>query len=157
IAERVGDDGLWAHAAMTRGGHLCSSGRTAEGLDLMHRAWQVADRLNDPVGFLIAFLGSAFAHWIGEPQGFRRWCERELARPRVRHAPGQRSRLLARLASAHALAGDLSAARAIIDGLEPAYDAWDALFWLGDWQVCESLARERIQHSTAGGERAFAF
>jgi hypothetical protein len=47
------------------GAHLFSSGQVSEGLDLMHRDWQIADRLNDPVVFFTAFLGSAFAHWVG--------------------------------------------------------------------------------------------
>jgi DNA-binding CsgD family transcriptional regulator len=157
VADSVRDDALWAHAAMTRGCHLVSSGHIRDGLDLLHRAWQVADTLNDPVVFLVAFLGSAFAHWIGDAREFRLWSDRELARPRVRHAPGQRTRLLARLASAHALAGDFASARSILDEVGPSYDAWDAFFWLGEWQTCETLARTRIERSTAGGERAFAF
>src|SRR5439155_20425978 len=67
IAEGLQDEVLWAHAAMSRGAHLYSSGRISEGFDLMHRAWQTADRLNDPVVFFAAFLGSAFANWIGDP------------------------------------------------------------------------------------------
>jgi DNA-binding CsgD family transcriptional regulator len=156
VAERVDDDALWAHAAMSRGCHQVSSGHIREGLDLVHRAWQVADKLNDPVVFLIAFLGSAFAHWLADPLEFRLWSDRELAGPRVHHAPGQRVRLLARSASARALAGDFSSARAILEEVGPSYDAWDALFWLGEWQTCESLARTRIERSTASGERAFA-
>ena len=58
------DEVLWAHAAMSRGPHLFSSGRISDGLGLMHRAWQTADRLNDPVVFFAAFLGSAFANWV---------------------------------------------------------------------------------------------
>jgi DNA-binding CsgD family transcriptional regulator len=157
IAERLNDEGLWAHAAMTRGGHLFSSGRVSEGLGLMHRAWQTADRLNDPVVFFAAFLGSAFAHWIGDPTELRQWCDRELARPRLSHAPGQHKRFLARLGAAHALAGDLQLARSLVSTAGLSYDNWEVLFWLGEWEQCESLASRRVEASQRGGERAFAF
>ena len=157
IAERVQDELLWAHAAATHGAHLFSSGRVGEGLGLMHRAWQTADRLNDPVVFFAAFLGSAFAHWIGDPSELKLWCDRELARPRLRHAPGQRKRFLARLAAAHALAGDLRMARALVSALDPSYDVWEVLFWLGEWEQCATLASRRVEASQRGGERAFAF
>jgi DNA-binding CsgD family transcriptional regulator len=157
IAERSNDEALWAHAAMPRGGHLVSSGRITEGLDLMDRAWQAADRLNDPVVFFATFLGSAFAHWIGDPKEIRRWCNRELARPRLRHAPGQRRRFLARLAAAHALAGDLQEARSVLATGDASYDTWEVLFWLGDWDRCAALAIGQVEASQRGGERAFAF
>jgi DNA-binding CsgD family transcriptional regulator/tetratricopeptide (TPR) repeat protein len=159
IAERLHDETLWAHAAMPRGGHLVSSGRVAEGLDLMHRAWQTADRLNDPVVFFGAFLGSAFAHWIGDSEELRLWCDRELSRPRLVQAPGQRRRFAARLAGAHALTGDLDAARLRlpIAGADLSYDAWEVFFWLGQWDRCAALASRQIEASQRGGERAFAF
>jgi DNA-binding CsgD family transcriptional regulator/tetratricopeptide (TPR) repeat protein len=157
LAERLHDEVLWAHAAMTRGSHLFSSGRISEGMGLLHRAWQTADRLNDPVVFLAAFLGSAFAHWIGDPPELQQWSDRELARPRLQHAPGQRTRFVARLAAARALTGDLQTARSLVSTVGVSYDAWDALFWLGDWEQCEALASHRIEKSLRGGERAFAF
>lgn len=157
VAERLSDEVLWAHAAMTRGSHLFSSGRISEGFGLMHRAWQTADRLNDPVVFFAAFLGSAFAHWIGDPTKLKQWCDQELAQPRLRHAPGQRKRFLARLAAAHAMAGELQLARSLVSTVGPSYDAWEVLFWLGDWEQCEALATRRIEASHRGGERAFGF
>jgi DNA-binding CsgD family transcriptional regulator len=157
IANRLNDEVLWAHAAATRGAHLFSSGRLGEGLGLMHRAWQTADRLNDPVVFFAAFLGSAFAHWIGDPNELRQWCDRELARPRLSHAPGQRKRFLARLGAAHALAGDLQVARTLVSSVGVSYDAWEVLFWLGEWEQCAALASRQVEASQRGGERAFAF
>jgi DNA-binding CsgD family transcriptional regulator len=157
IAERLHDEVLWAHAAITRGGHLFSSGRISEGLGLMHRAWQTADRLNDPVVFFAAFLGSAFAHWIGDPTELRLWCDRELARPRLSHAPGQRKRFLARLGAAHALTGDLQLARSLVSDVGLSYDTWEVLFWLGDWEQCGVLATRRVEASQRSGERAFGF
>jgi len=123
----------------------------------MHRAWQTADQLNDPVVFFAAFLGSAFAHWLGDPADLKQWCDRELARPRLSHAPGQRKRFLARLAAAHALAGDLQVARSLVSAVGLSYDAWEVLFWLGDWEQCRALAIHRVEASQRGRERAFAF
>jgi ATP/maltotriose-dependent transcriptional regulator MalT len=157
IAEGLQDEVLWAHAAMSRGAHLYSSGRISEGFDLMHRAWQTADRLNDPVVFFAAFLGSAFANWIGDPTELKLWCERELARPRLSQAPGQRKRFLSRLAAAHASTGDLPLARSLMSAAGPSYDAWEVLFRSGDWEQCELLATRRVEASHRGCERAFAF
>ena len=157
IAEQLQDEVLWAHAAMSRGAHLYSSGRISEGFSLMHRAWQTADRLNDPVVFFAAFLGSAFANWIGDPTELKLWCERELARPRLSQAPGQRKRFLSRLAAAHASTGDLPLARSLMSPDGPSYDAWEVLFRSGDWEQCELLAIRRVDASHRGGERAFAF
>jgi DNA-binding CsgD family transcriptional regulator len=157
LADRLDDERLWAQGAAVRGAHLCSAGSVGEGLALMHAAWQTADRLNDTTAFFVAFLGSAFAHWLGDAAEFKLWCERELDRPRVREAPGQRQRFVARLAAAHAMTGELEAARALLDKATVSYDAWEALFWLGHWQQCAALANQRIAASRRGGDRAFAF
>ena len=157
VAEQLTDERLWAQAAAVRGAHLCSAGAVGEGLPLMHAAWQTADRLNDTTAFFVAFLGSPFAHCLGDAAEFKLWCERELGRPRVREAPGQRQRFVARLAAARALTGEFEAARALLDTTDVSYDAWEALFWLGHWQECAALATQRIAASRRGGDRAFAF
>jgi DNA-binding CsgD family transcriptional regulator len=157
IAEHVHDDALWAQAATARGGHLVSDGRISEGLQLMHRGWRAADRLNDPGAFFAAFLGSAFAHWLVDPRELGVWCDRELARPRIAQAPGPHRRLQGRLAAARALAGDMPAAGALASEAGASYDTWEVLFWQGDWDACGALASQRISASRRSGERAFAF
>src|SRR6185436_780172 len=57
IAERIGSQGLWANAALLHGHHACEAGRIAEGMALMDRAQEVADRLNHG---LTAFLCTWF-------------------------------------------------------------------------------------------------
>jgi hypothetical protein len=37
------------------------------------------------------------------------------------------------------------------------YDAWEVLFWLGEWEQCAALANRRVEASQRGAERAFAF
>ena len=157
LAERIHDDALWAHAAVIHGGHLCSSGRLAAGQELMERAWLSAHRRNYSLTFFASFLGSAYASWLGDQPRAQAWCERELAQRRLGQAPGQRRRFLSRLASHYALGGDLTRARDLLAEVGPSYDTWQVLFWSGDWEQCESIARERVDASGRGGDRAFAF
>ncbi|MBV9324103.1 MAG: AAA family ATPase [Chloroflexi bacterium] len=156
IALRQSDDRLWARAAVVHGAHLCSSGRLAEGFALMERAWSVGDRINDPVSFFITFVGSAFASWLGDPRAAQVWCERELGQRRVGQAHGQRRRFVSRLAAHYALGGDLDKARSLLAEVGPSYDAWPVLFWSGDWDRCETIAREQVDAGRQSGDRAFA-
>jgi DNA-binding CsgD family transcriptional regulator/tetratricopeptide (TPR) repeat protein len=157
LAERIGDEALWAHAAVIHGGHLCSSGRLASGQELMERAWQRANRLNDPLTFFASFLGSAYASWLGDQPRAQAWSERELAHRRLGQAPGERRRFLSRLASSYALSGHVAHASGLLADVGASYDTWPVLFWMSECDHCERIARERVEASRRGGDRAFAF
>ncbi|MEK7295578.1 MAG: AAA family ATPase, partial [Actinomycetota bacterium] len=95
IADRLNDERLWCTAAPLFGWHLWSSGRMSEGIDLMELAWEKADRLNlAAAAFFAAWVG-ATPGWVGlDPEDSVRWVERELSKPRVAQAPGQREILI---------------------------------------------------------------
>jgi tetratricopeptide (TPR) repeat protein len=91
IAERLNDERLWCTAAPLYGWHVWGSGQLTEGTELMEKAWVMADRLNlAAAAFFAAWVG-ATPSWIGgDPNDTIRWVDRELSKPRVAQAPGQR-------------------------------------------------------------------
>jgi hypothetical protein len=91
IADRLNDERLWCTAAPLFGWHVWCSGRMKEGTDLMELAWEKADRLNLAASAFFAAWVGATPGWIGlDPADSVRWVERELSKPRVAQAPGQR-------------------------------------------------------------------
>jgi tetratricopeptide (TPR) repeat protein len=95
IAERLNDERLWCRAASIYGRHLWASGRIKEGTDLMERAWEKADRLNlDVAAFFATLVGASPGLAHKDPDDTIRWVERELSKPRVAQAPGQRNILV---------------------------------------------------------------
>src|SRR5439155_15012823 len=110
LADRLGNERLWATAAAQRGHHLIASGRIDEGMDLVERAWRAADRLHHVVAaFSSTWIASVWSHRLLDPKETQRWCQRELARPR--QSLGSREILVDFLARAHAAAGELDEAR----------------------------------------------
>jgi eukaryotic-like serine/threonine-protein kinase len=115
IAERLGSEALWANAAIMHGFHVSEMGRLAEGLGLLERAWEIADRLNQPVSaFLAAWFYGARAMLLGDPRLALFWQERELRKPRLAQAHIQRRYLLENLATGRVISGDLAEARRLI-------------------------------------------
>jgi tetratricopeptide (TPR) repeat protein len=91
IADRLNDERLWCTAAPLYGWHIWGSGRLTEGTELMERAWEKADRLNLAATAFFAAWVAATPGWIGgNPNDTIRWVDRELSKPRVAQAPGQR-------------------------------------------------------------------
>lgn len=107
LAERLNDERLWCTAAPLYGWHLWSSGRVKDGTDLMELAWEKADRLNlAAAAFFSAWVG-ATPGWVGlDPADTIRWVERELSKPRVAQAPGQRQILVSYRAQAQFALGN---------------------------------------------------
>jgi len=91
IADRLDDERLWCTAAPLYGWHVWGSGRLKEGTDLMEKAWVTADRLNlAAAAFFAAWVGATPSWIAGDPADTIRWVDRELSKPRVAQAPGQR-------------------------------------------------------------------
>ena len=120
IAERLGSEALWAHAATQRAYHLWASGRITDGIELGERAWLTADRLNHAVAaFVAAWTRAAYAICRADPAQLREWLGAELARPRLDQAPQQRMRLLDLVAQSWILNGELAKAGEILAGFGP--------------------------------------
>jgi class 3 adenylate cyclase/tetratricopeptide (TPR) repeat protein len=120
IVERLGLEPLWANAAALHGWFLCSGGRVREGMALLERAWDVADRSNHAMaGFLCAWWRGVWASMHDDPREAQSWYLRELSKPRLSQAPIQRRYLLGALAFAHVFSGELEKARALLDEANP--------------------------------------
>jgi DNA-binding SARP family transcriptional activator len=120
IAERVGNEALWANAAVLYGNALMWAGRGERGGAHLERAWQIGDRLNHPwVPFIAMWCWQGHLCWHGEVARGRALCELELARPRTMQAPGQRDYVEHLLAWNAIQAGDLGSAHEIVARSSP--------------------------------------
>ena len=120
IADRLGNEVLWANAAVLYGNGMTWAGRGEEAEHHLRAAWEIGDRLNHPwVPFLAMWCWQGHLCWRGEVRRGRELCELELARPRVMQAPGQREYVESLLAWNATLAGDLTLAREIVERLSP--------------------------------------
>jgi class 3 adenylate cyclase len=158
IAERLGSEALWANAAIMHGFHLSESGELAEGLGLLERAWEIADRLNHPVSaFLAAWFRGARASQLSDPRDAEWWQKRELKKPRLGQAHIQRRYLLDNLAFARVVSGDLVEGRRLkaeaYGDTSPYYSNVIGMlaYCDGDWEHLEARNLEaRNIHRTAG-------
>jgi hypothetical protein len=114
IGERIGSEPLRANAAVLYAQGLWWQGRSAQARPIADDVWALADRLNHPwLAFLATWIVTGIDAWLGDPAEARRWCERELAKPRVAQASGQREWLQSFMGWAAATSGDLIGAREI--------------------------------------------
>jgi class 3 adenylate cyclase/tetratricopeptide (TPR) repeat protein len=120
IAERLGSEALWAHAATQRAYHLWASGRIGEGTELGERAWQTANRLNHALAaFVAAWTRAPYAFCRADFVLARDWLGAELAKPRLDQAPQQRLRLLDMVAQSLIWNGELAKAVEVLSGFGP--------------------------------------
>jgi class 3 adenylate cyclase len=120
IAERLGSEALWVHAATQRAYHLWASGRIGEGTELGERAWQTADRLNHAMAaFVAARTRTVYAICRADFVLARDWVGAELAKPRLDQAPQQRGRLLDIVAHSLIWNGELAKAAEVLSGFGP--------------------------------------
>jgi hypothetical protein len=120
IARQLGNEVLWANAAVLYGNGMTWSGRGEEAETHLEAAWEIGDRLNHPwVPFLATWCWQGDLCWRGEVVRGRRLCEQELAKPRTMQAPGQREYIENLLAWNATLAGDLALARGIVERSSP--------------------------------------
>jgi eukaryotic-like serine/threonine-protein kinase len=153
LAERLGNERLWATAAAQRGHHLIAHGLTDEGMGLVERAWQAADRLHHVVAaFSATWIAAVWTSRLRDPKETQRWCRRELAEPRQSH--GSRQILVDFLARAHLQAGEVGEAR----HLRP--QAGRARFTApyqahidGDWEQAASLWGQQCDLARTTGNR----
>ncbi len=111
IADRIGNEVVWAAAASVQAITFMSVGRHTEAARFAERAWEIANRNN--VGFVasVSMTGAGW-HLLLDPRASLDVLEREVVAARVAQAPAQRGILRMGIASSHALMGELTAARA---------------------------------------------
>jgi len=154
-AERLDNDGLRVGAASAQAKHLLALGRLTESMTLVERGWETADRLNLPEAFRLAWNHGFSSHLLGDPQGAQDWYRRELAKPRLAQAPGQRNILLNLLCWALSSSGELAEARRLLPDttlIEPVGE-WSVVFWDGDWARLEDMITPHLLYTRNAGNR----
>jgi tetratricopeptide (TPR) repeat protein len=155
VADRLNDERLWSTAASLYGWHVWGSGQLKEGTDLMERAWLMADRLNlAAAAFFAAWVGATPGWLSGGPHVTIRWVDRELSKPRVAQAPGQRQILAAYRSQAQFALGNSE--EAIRDQSDIRPNSRVDIQWLlnlsrGEWeQGADSAIRDYESRRIAG-------
>ena len=153
LAERLGNERLWATAAAQRGHHLVARGSIDEGMGLVERAWQAADRLHHVVAaFSATWIASVWTSRLQDPNETQRWCRRELATPR--QSLGSREILLDFLARACVQAGEPDEARRLRQQAGRArFTAPYQAHIEGDWEQAASLWGQQCDLARKTGNR----
>ncbi len=155
LAERLGNETLWASAATIHGWHVFAGGDVAEGLALMEHAYETADRLNSPAAFFAAWLRSELVELIlQDPGDAPRLLHRELASPRLAHAPLQRRVVLAELGWALVSAGQLSEARRLLPDANPDWPLDAEIETKGNWELAEARFAAEQEKFRLRGDRS---
>jgi tetratricopeptide (TPR) repeat protein len=160
IGERLGNEALWSNAASLHGYHLTSSGRIAEGQEMVTRALEKSGQVEEDFArFLAGWHRGQCMLWLWDARGAREWFGRELDRPRLEKAPIQSGTLHSVLAWADLMAGDLVDADRqfaevlIEDSLADASPAGNLALWTGDWERSERLLNAAMEKHPARGNR----
>ncbi len=160
IAEKLDNESLWANAAILHGYLVTSTGRISEGLALIERGWEAADRLNHVVaGFLGGWFRASWSFHRGDVRVAQQWVNRELEKPRVAQAPLQRSHLLIALAFTHILEGNVGEAKRVSRDSVPVWGgdtepmAGPVAYAEGDWERGLAWESERMEEARRAGNR----
>lgn len=149
LATELREDDRWVGNAVMHSAHLHKLGQVAQATDLNARAWEVADRLNNP------FRAYTAAGWQAtrmlrmlSPLEALEWALREAEQPRQLHAPTRRLGLLGYAVDAHALAGNLDAARDLAATAGAVRSSYLALHE-GRWDRLEAATLRELEASRA--------
>jgi DNA-binding CsgD family transcriptional regulator len=144
IAERLGDDVLWALAATLYAVMSAfNEGRLTEGLALLEQAYERADRVDSPTAayFPVLTVGTLAFFFLLDPEEAEGWLTRELDKPRAGRTLLHTDVLQWTLGQARAMSGNLT--RTTAEGDLPVADMAQATeaFWSGDWEQEEAFWR----------------
>jgi DNA-binding CsgD family transcriptional regulator len=144
LAQELGEDDRWVGNAVMHSNHLHKLGRVSEAIELNARAWEVADRLNNPFrAYTAAVFQTTRFLKMQAPLEALPWAQREAGKPRQLHAPTRRLGLLGSVVDAHALAGNLAAAREVAATPGSPRSSYLALYE-GRWDHLEAATRQRL-------------
>jgi DNA-binding SARP family transcriptional activator/tetratricopeptide (TPR) repeat protein len=157
IAERLGDEVLWAAAAEAYAWHRLVAGDLQEGFRALDRAFEVADREQRPV---LAWMGSNIRGqltWgLGAPDEARAFFERALRLPYVGKT-AYRQEIADGIGRCHASKGETEEARRLLSDAKPAWITHSLKplldLWEGSWAQVESLAARVLETSRRTGNR----
>ncbi|MBE0608799.1 MAG: hypothetical protein IH609_05430 [Dehalococcoidia bacterium] len=158
LAKELGEDDRWVGNAVMHGAHLTKLGRVSEAIELNARAWEAADRLNNPFrAYTAASFQATRLLKMQAPLEALPWAQREADQPRQLHAPTRRIALLGNVVDAHALAANLDAAREIAatTGARSSYLS----LYEGRWDRLQAAMLKRLEvarEKTASQDQAQA-
>jgi class 3 adenylate cyclase len=158
IGEKLQSTPVVALANTPLGWHLAAAGKLAEGLALIEKAWEMADRANLTfVAYMSAtFLGNWGAYLRG-PEESMRWLRQELGKPRIASAPNLRRMLLGSLGESLVKAGEVEEAQRILEeeaGELPGL-ARSLYVAIGEWEAAEQQYVHEIERDRGAGNRLF--
>ena len=157
IAERLGDESLWAASAEAYGWHRIVGGEMREGFEAQERAFERADRGQRPLlAWMALNILGQFTWGLRDPDGGQAMFERQLGLAYAGRT-GYAQERADGIGRCHILRGDLAAARRL---LPDARTAWIShalaplvLLWEGRWDEAEALARSGLATSRRTGNR----
>jgi len=155
VAERIENPAVATMATNVHGLRQIQGGWLAAGRRLIEEAWETADRLQHPVAAFYAAWGlGSHLVFLLDPAPALVVCQRELAKARTAQAPGQRWHLLTFLAMSHALRGQLTEARRIVEELEGDQYAEPLLaLWAGAWDAGRDTVLRDLDRLHRTGDR----
>ena len=155
IAERLGAEVLWIHAASLHSDLLLNAGRIEEALALTDEICVRADALNDAGAACVA-ASSACANYsqLWDPCQAESYISRELAKERLAQAPQLREGLLVWLDTAHLQKGELTHRNRLrIDKHWDAFVEGKERIHSGEWEIAESIAARSLKYCRRVGSR----
>ena len=157
IAERLGDEALWASAAEAYGWHAMIGGALAEGFAIEERAFEIADRERRPVlAFMALNIRGQFAWGLRDPDDAQREFERQLSLSYMRDSgyTGDRADGIGRC---YISRGDLGGARRHMPEARAAWISHSVrplvYLWEGRWNDALALARRGLATSRTSANR----
>lgn len=115
VALALGSEERWVTNAVMHAYHLHALGRLNEGLELMARAWETADRLDNTYRAYVAaaWLAGRLLQ-LGDPRAAVAWYQREVDQPRQIHAPTRQGALRLGVAAAYTWCGEMEKCREML-------------------------------------------
>jgi DNA-binding CsgD family transcriptional regulator len=153
IAEQPGNEGFWMAVAPVHGWHLIANGHLGLGVSLMDRAYEIAERFNHTSAFFSAWSRDPIGLVLGDPGDFEGYMRRELASPRLAHAPRQRQVALAELGSALVASGRLAEARRLLPDANPDWPLDALIESKGDWDLAVARFADEEEKFRRRGDR----
>ncbi len=146
MADRLGNEVMWAAAAGIKAITLMGTGRHDERVELANRSWEIATRNNVGILAVFAATGQLVGQQLLDPEPCLPIIQRQLSSAGVTQAPAQRCMLEASLALNHAHMGDLVSAHkaaAAAEGFDVGIT--DYHLYLDDWDTAKSEIEKRVE------------
>jgi len=152
ISKKVDSEPVWANAAAVRAGHLVLTGRFREARELLERARDLNEQLDQgALAFFVAcfgaFLGFLTTNWRVNHE----WTGPELEASRMSQAQAQRALVQRFHATGLGRMGRLAEARPLLEELDEPLARVVLEGWAGNWERQERLAQQQVEMFRANG------